>query len=86
MVGGVVLAMCVLRRLRTLGPLIIPPHRRGRLDLGATRRMGPRLARVVSDNQLRAPLSNRPCVYWQSLRVGPGIHTQEKAGAEIGRR
>ncbi len=38
---------------------------------------------MVSDNQLRAPLSNRPCVYWQSLRVGPGIHAQERAGGEI---
>jgi hypothetical protein len=69
--------------LRTLGPLVS-----GRSLAAAsisTLREGKALvrARVVSDNQLRAPLSNRPCVYWQSLRVGPGGHAQEKAGGEI---
>jgi hypothetical protein len=83
LVGGLVLAICLLRRLRHLGPLVsrstaavpsISALREGR---------GRVVARVVSENQLRAPLSNRPCVYWQSLRVGPGVHVQEKAGGEI---
>jgi hypothetical protein len=83
LVGGLVLAMCVLRRLRTLGPLVS-----GRTHVAASisalrEGWGRVVARVVSENQLRAPLSNRPCVYWQSLRVGPGVHIQEKAGAEI---
>ena len=81
--GGLILALCVLRRLRTLGPLV--SHRAASAgSISALREGWGRVeARVVSDNQLRAPLSNRPCVYWQSLRVGPGIHAQERAGGEI---
>ena len=84
LVGGLVMAMCLLRRLRTLGPLVSGDAVSAATSI-STLREGKALvrARVVSDNQLRAPLSNRPCVYWQSLRVGPGVHAQEKAGAEI---
>jgi hypothetical protein len=83
LVGGLVLALCMWRRLRTLGPLL---SRRtiAAASISALREgWGRVVARVVSENQLRAPLSNRPCVYWQSLRVGPGVHLQEKAGREI---
>jgi hypothetical protein len=83
LMGGVVLAACLLRRLYSLGPLVsraTPPAP----SISALRDgRGRVMARVVSENQLRAPLSNRPCVYWQSLRVGPGIHLQEKASGAI---
>ena len=83
LVGGLALALCVWRRLHTLGPLLsartVAAASISALHDGWARVV----ARVVSDNQLRAPLSNRPCVYWQSLRVGPGVHVQEKAGGEI---
>jgi hypothetical protein len=83
LIGGLVLATFVLRRLRTLGPLV-SRHTAAASSISTLREgRGRVVARVVSDNQLRAPLSNRPCVYWQSLRVGPGVHVQEKAGAEI---
>ncbi len=83
LVSGFVLAMCVLRRLHTLGPLVsrrtVAAPSISRLREGWGRVVG----RVVSENHLRSPLSNRPCVYWQSLRVGPGVHMQERAGREI---
>jgi hypothetical protein len=83
LVGGLVLALCVWRRLHTLGPLL-SPRTVAAASISALRDgWGRVVARVVSENQLRAPLSNRPCVYWQSLRVGPGVHVQEKAGGEI---
>src|SRR5438270_5875739 len=83
LIGGVVLALCVWRRLQTLGPLL-SARTVAAASISALRDgWGRVVARVVSDNQLRAPLSNRPCVYWQSLRVGPGIHVQERAGGEI---
>jgi hypothetical protein len=81
--GGVILALCVLRRLRTLGPLVSRRAASVRTISALREGWGRVEARVVSENQLRAPLSNRPCVYWQSLRVGPGIHAQERAGGEI---
>ncbi len=83
MVGGLVLALCVWRRLHTLGPLL-SARTVAAASISALRDgWGRVVARVVSENQLRAPLSNRPCVYWQSLRVGPGVHVQEKSGGEI---
>ena len=83
LVGGLTLALCVWRRLYTLGPLL-SARTVAAASISALRDgWGRVVARVVSENQLRAPLSNRPCVYWQSLRVGPGVHVQEKAGGEI---
>jgi hypothetical protein len=83
LLGGVVLALCVWRRLHTLGPLL-SARTVAAASVSALRDgWGRVVARVVSENQLRAPLSNRPCVYWQSLRVGPGVHVQDKAGAQI---
>jgi hypothetical protein len=83
LLGGVALALCVWRRLHTLGPLLSARTIAAASISSLREGWGRVVARVVSDNQLRAPLSNRPCVYWQSLRVGPGVHVQEKAGGEI---
>jgi hypothetical protein len=83
LLGGLALALCVWSRMRRLGPLVgratpaapsIAALRDGR---------GRVAARVASENHLRAPLSNRPCVYWQSLRVGPGVHLHERGGGAI---
>ena len=81
--GGLVMALCVWRRLRALGPLV-SLRTTAAASISALREgRGRVMARVVSENLLRAPLSNRACVYWQSLRVGPGVHVQEKDGGEI---
>jgi hypothetical protein len=83
LIGGLVMALCVWQRLRALGPLV-SGRATSAASISALREGWGRVAaRVVSENQLRAPLSNRPCVYWQSLRVGPGVHVQEKNGGEI---
>ena len=83
LIGGLVLLGWLMRRIATVGPIV----GRGTGDLsriGSLREGRARVAgRVISRNQLRAPLSNRPCVYWHSLRVGPGIRAQEKAGADV---
>jgi len=83
MMAGLLLAACVLRRSHSLGPLVSRTTARVPTISGLRDGRGLVVARVVSENQLRAPLSNRPCVYWQSLRVGPGVHLHERAGSEI---
>jgi hypothetical protein len=78
-----ILALCVWRRLRLLGPLVSSATAAAPSISALRDGRGRVMARVVSDNQLRAPLSNQPCVYWQSLRVGPGVHLHERAGGEV---
>ena len=38
---------------------------------------------VVSADQLRAPLSSRPCVFWHTVEVGPGDARHEHSGGEV---
>jgi hypothetical protein len=95
MVAGFLMAAYVLRRTRILAPLLRLRRRRASAGQRAADthigtpisalRDGAALTagRVVSENQLRAPLSNRPCVYWQSLRIGPGEQMNERGGNDI---
>jgi hypothetical protein len=81
--GGLILAACVWRRVRQLGPLVSRAIASAPSIAALRDGRGRIAARVASENNLRAPLSNRPCVYWQSLRVGPGINIQERGGGPI---
>ncbi len=38
---------------------------------------------IVSQDRLRAPLSNRSCVFWQTMHVGPTVRTHERGGGEM---
>ena len=40
-------------------------------------------AEVVSDDQLRAPLSSRPCVFWHTVHVGPAMREHERSGGNV---
>ena len=40
-------------------------------------------AEVVSDDQLRAPLSSRPCVFWHTVHVGPAVREHERSGGNV---
>lgn len=83
LLGGLTLLAWVMRRIAAVGPIV----GKGTGDLAqiASLRDGRArvAARVISMNHLQAPLSNHPCVYWHSLRVGPGIRAQEKAGTDV---
>jgi hypothetical protein len=78
---GILLATAVARRRRRLGPLLDAPSptriaavRDGRAHVAAE---------VVSDDQLRAPLSSRPCVFWHTVHVGPAIREHERSGGSV---
>ena len=69
------------RRRRRLGPLLDTPSptriasvRDGRAHVAAE---------VVSDDQLRAPLSSRPCVFWHTVHVGPAMREHERSGGNV---
>jgi len=40
-------------------------------------------AEVVSADQLRAPLSSRPCVFWHTVHVGPALREHERSGGSV---
>jgi hypothetical protein len=39
--------------------------------------------RIVSADRLQAPLSSRPCVFWQTMHVGPTVRAHERRGGEV---
>jgi hypothetical protein len=82
-VGGLILALATAHRLRRVGTIV--GRRTGPLaKLAAVRDGHARVAaHVLTDNGLRAPLSNRPCVFWHGVRVGPGMRVLERGGGEI---
>jgi hypothetical protein len=78
---GILLAAAAARRRRRLAPLLDTPLptriasvRDGRAHVAAE---------VVSDDQLRAPLSSRPCVFWHAVHVGPAIREHERSGGHV---
>ena len=83
LLGGLALGAAVLARLQRLGALV--GRRTGAPAALASLRDGRAraAAHVLSENRLRAPLSNRPCVFWHSVRVGPGVRALERGGGEI---
>ncbi len=81
LITGILLAAAVARRRRRLGPLLDAPSpsqiaavRDGRAHVAAE---------VVSDDQLRAPLSSRPCVFWHTVHVGPAVREHERSGGNV---
>jgi len=82
-VTGVLLGLVMVRRLRRVGPLIGagtgPLAKLSSLRDGCARIA----AHVLTENALRAPLSNSPCVFWHGVRIGPGVRTLERGGDQI---
>jgi hypothetical protein len=81
LVTGLLLAAAAARRRRRLGPLLDAPSptriasvRNGRAHVEAE---------VVSEDQLRAPLSSRPCVFWHTVHVGPAMREHERSGGNV---
>jgi hypothetical protein len=81
LVAGLLLAIAAERRRRRLGPLLDVPAptriaavRDGRAHVQAE---------VVSADQLRAPLSSRPCVFWHTVHVGPALREHERSGGSV---
>jgi hypothetical protein len=81
LIAGLLLAAAAIRRRRRLGPLLDAPSparissvRDGRAHV---------LAEVVSEDQLRAPLSSRPCVFWHTVHVGPALREHERSGGNV---
>jgi len=76
--GGLLLTVLTgNRRLRA--PLAAPTARAiGSVAEGTAHVAG----RIVSQDRLRGPLSNRPCVFWQTMHVGPTVRAHERSGGE----
>src|SRR5262245_13750986 len=81
LITGILLAFSAARRRRRLGPLLDTPSptriasvRDGRAHVQAE---------VVSEDQLRAPLSSRPCVFWHTVHVGPALREHERSGGNV---
>ncbi len=78
--GACVFAAVVARRqrlgvlVRQLVPAPIASVRDGRAHVEGE---------VISFDQLRGPLSSRPCVYWHAVAVGPGGRVHERAGGDV---
>lgn len=83
LVAGIILALVTHRRRARVSALIGagtgPLARLSGLRDGLARVA----ARVLSENTLRAPLSNQPCVFWHGVRVGPGVRLLERGGGQI---
>jgi hypothetical protein len=81
LIAGLLLAFAARRQRRRLGPLLDDP--------AATRIASVRdgqahvAAEVVSADQLRAPLSSRPCVFWHTVHVGPAMREHEVSGGNV---
>jgi hypothetical protein len=81
LVTGILLALAARRRRLRLGALIDAPTptrisavRDGRAHVAAE---------VVSDDDLRAPLSSKPCVFWHTVHVGPAMREHERSGGNV---
>jgi hypothetical protein len=70
-------------RDRGLAPLLEitrqPPTVLGRIDDGVHWIR----ARIASEDDLRAPISNAPCAHWEALRAGAGMRTREHGGERL---
>jgi hypothetical protein len=78
---GILLAVAAGRRKRRLGALIDRP---GTSQISALREGAAHVAaEVVSEDQLQAPLSSRPCVFWHTVHVGPAMRLHERSGGNV---
>lgn len=80
LLGGLWLAITFARQRRRLAPLFERPKK----DIAALGDgYGHVAAKVISNDQFRAPLSSRPCVFWHAVHVGPVLRAHERTGGEI---
>ena len=83
--GGLCLLAAIARRRRRLGTLLTWPSAatiRSLQEAGGDDAAHV-AAKVVSSDQLRAPLSGAPCVYWHTVEVGPAVRRHEHAGGKV---
>jgi hypothetical protein len=81
LVAGALLAFAARRRRRRLGALLDTPAPTGIASVRDGRAHV--AAEVISADQLRTPLSNRPCVFWHTVHVGPAIREHECSGGNV---
>jgi hypothetical protein len=81
LIAGLLLYAAARRKRRRLAALLDTPSptqiasvRDGRAHVAAE---------VVSSDQLRAPLSSRPCVFWHTVHVGPAMREHERSGGDV---
>lgn len=79
--GGLVLALAWRRWRSRLAPLFAAPRPTEIAEVGDGQAHV--AGEVISNDRLSAPLSSRPCVFWQAVHVGPAVRTHERAGGEI---
>jgi hypothetical protein len=81
LLGGACLAAAMAEKRRRLAPLVTRPVPS---LVSEVRDGGAHVAaEVVSFDQLQAPLSSRPCVFWHAIAVGPAGRTHERGGGEV---
>jgi hypothetical protein len=81
LMAGLLLASAAARRRRRLKALVDAP---AATDITAVRDgLAHVAAEVVSADQLRAPLSSRPCVFWHTVHVGPAMREHEQSGGSV---
>jgi hypothetical protein len=81
LITGVLLALAARRRRRRLGVLLDTPAPTGIASVRDGRAHV--AAEVISADQLRAPLSSRPCVFWHTVHVGPAMREHERSGGNV---
>jgi len=81
LIAGVLLALAARGHRRRLGALLDRPAPTG---IASVRDGQAHVAaEVISADQLRAPLSSRPCVFWHTVRVGPAMREHERSGGNV---
>jgi hypothetical protein len=81
LMAGVLLAFAAHRQRRRLGALLDTPAPTGIASVRDGRAHV--AAEVISADQLRAPLSSRPCVFWHTVHVGPATRDHERSGGNV---
>jgi hypothetical protein len=81
LITGLLLAFAARRRQRRLGALLDTPAPAGIASVRDGRAHV--AAEVISADQLRAPLSSRPCVFWHTVHVGPAVREHERSGGNV---
>jgi len=89
LLGGACLMAGIARRRRRLAPLLSQPWPSEIRSLGELTGDDQAddhahvAARVISADQLRAPFSGAPCVYWHTVEVSPADRRHEHRGSEV---
>jgi hypothetical protein len=85
LLGGACLMAGIVRRRRRLAPLLSQPWPSAIRSLGELTGDDHAhvAAKVISSDQLRAPLSGSPCVYWHTVEVSPAERRHEHGGGEV---